>query len=647
MREEIYDKLYEEMLQLIKDLNRYTIFYNEGNPVISDQEWDKRYFRLVQLEHDLQVYLPESPTQSIAYTSVDKLKEVEHNHPMLSLDKTKNWNEFLQYFGEHSVIGMIKCDGLTCSLRYVDGKLVSAETRGNGIKGEDILHNALIIKNIPNKIDYDKELIVDGEVICDIKTFEEKFKDTYANTRNFASGSIRLLNSKECDSRDLKFIAWRAVKGIDSNSFLQQLIKLDKLGFQVVPWTSSFAWDAKEFLIERAKEEGIPIDGLVGRFDDIEYGESLGRTDKFSKAAYAFKFADEEYETELLDIEWTMGRTGQLTPVAVFKPIDTGDSIIERASLHNISIMKDIMGNPYYHQQITIIKSNMIIPQVIKGKRSPYDVMYILYPDKCPVCGGDVIIKKDNNSEFLYCNNPLCEGKFLNQLDHYCGKKGLDIKGLSKATLEKLIDWEWINSPADLYRLERYRKEWINKSGFGEKSVDNILSAIEESKKVSFVSFISAIGIPMIGTTLAKELAKEFNNYNEFRKAVGNKYDFAQINKIGEEKAKAILFFDYTDADEIYYNYLTEQQIETIELNSNLKDKKIVITGSLKLYTNRGELQTVIENCGGSVTGSVSKNTSILINNDIKSISSKNQKAKELGIPIMTEQEFYDTYLKN
>ena len=337
----------ENIQHLVEDLNYHTKLYNEGKPIISDAKWDEMYFNLQNLERASGIYLENSPTQKIEYRAISALQKVKHNHSMLSLDKTKDWNEFLNYFVSidvsKSVVGMLKLDGLTCSLRYVDGKLVSAETRGNGIEGEDILHNALVIHNIPKKINFKEELIIDGEIICTYQNFD-KFKDEYANPRNFAAGSIRLLDSAECERRGLSFIAWNIVKA-PWDSLMDGFFELYKLGFSVTPWTSSFDWDAREFLIDQAKEYGYPIDGLVGRFNSRSFGDSLGATGHHSRAAYAFKFYDEEYETKLLDIEWTMGRTGALTPVAIFEPVDTGDSIIERANVHNISVLHETLGS--------------------------------------------------------------------------------------------------------------------------------------------------------------------------------------------------------------------------------------------------------------------------------------------------------------
>ena len=642
-----------EMNNLIDMLNYNTQLYDEGKPVISDKEWDEMYFRLQYLEASFGIYLPGSPTQKVNYTLVNELKKVKHNHPMLSLDKTKDWHEFLHYFSSQDpskdVVGMLKMDGLTCSLKYSNGMLVAAETRGNGEIGEDILHNAQVIKNIPKRIDYKYDLILDGEIICTYQDFEEFSKD-YANPRNFAAGSIRLLDNKECEKRKLQFIAWNVVQG-PYKKVIDNFNTIKKLGFTVVPWTSSFDWDAKDFLIEQAKELGYPIDGLVGRFNDMLYGESLGSTDHHSKAAYAFKFYDEEYGTWLRDIEWTMGRTGTLTPVAIFHTVDTGDSLIERASLHNISVMKETLGTPYQGQSIVVCKMNEIIPQVLSGGipecKADIEGLEFKIPTECPVCGAPLIISCEADSEILKCINPECEGQLLNRLDHFCGKKGLDIKGLSKATLTKLINWGWVNEPADLYKLNNHAKEWKKKAGFGERSVENILNAIEASRSPKLASFICALGIPHVGKTLSKELVKYFNSYDEFKEAAINQWDFTQIDGIAIEKASAIWSFNFTEADNVDEFILSYENDKITTTIPSLAGMSICITGRLTKFANRNALQEEIEKRGGKVVSGVSNNTTLLINNDINSNSSKNNTAKQLGINIITEEEFFNTYLDN
>lgn len=656
----------EEMKMMIAELNYHTKLYDEGHPIWSDKEWDEHYFRLVDLEKKFGIIMPYSPTQKIDYEVVNELKKVKHNHPMLSLDKTKDMQQFINYFtAGKDVIGMLKFDGLTCSLRYLDGKLVSAETRGNGEVGEDILHNAKVIPSIPNQIEYKDELILDGEIICTDENFKE-FSEEYANSRNFAAGSIRLLDSKECFKRKLTFVVWNVVKGYEEEgTFHGKLSCAEHDNFLVTPRITSLDWDWAEYLQKTAKEFGYPIDGLVGRYDDIVYGESLGTTGHHTKAAYAFKFYDEEHKTVLRNIEWTMGRTGILTPVAIFDPLEIEGSVVSRASLHNISVMENLSGGFERKGDIlTIYKANMIIPQVSAWEH-PEDQSYsyethLPFPEFCPVCGEITQVKENGNVRQLVCSNPKCAGKLINRIDHYCSKKGVEIKGLSKATLEKLIDWGWIEKIQDIYFLVTHTEEWVRKSGFGYRSVEKILEAIDKSKKCEMYKFISAIGIPLIGQTYAKELCKNFNSWDAFREAVDGDFDFAEMNGFGEEMHNALKNYDYSEADYIVKTFLNlsnslrtippvkvvlDDEVVVIPVGeTKLKNKTIVITGKLTEFKNRNELKDKIEKMGGKVTGSVSKKTNYLINNDTESTTEKNRKAREYGIPILSEKEFISKF---
>ena len=635
-----------EIRPLIDKLNYYTKMYDEGHPEISDREWDDMYFQLQSAERFYNVYYEDSPTQRVNYQVDNELNKVEHNHKMLSLDKTKDTDVVSSFIGSQPYLAMLKMDGLTCSLRYIGGKLVSAETRGNGLVGEDILHNALVVKNIPNKIDYTEELIIDGEIICKYSDFE-KFSNEYANPRNFASGSIRLLDSAECAKRNLSFVAWEVIKGLEDNSFSKKLNSLSSLGFTVVDnvITKNYEEDIK-LLKHFAEQKGYPIDGIVFKFDDVEYGKSLGETGHHFKNAIAYKFYDEEYETTLLDIEWTMGRTGVLTPVAILNPIDIEGTEVSRASLHNISIMEELLKYaPFKGQKVYVYKANMIIPQISRSEELFMDTIvdkfeYIHIPETCPICGGATKIVQENESKILMCDNPQCEGKLVNRIEHFFGKKGLDAKGISKATIEKLISWGWVESITDVFELSKHAKEWKNIQGFGEKSVTNILESIERSKSCALESIISAAGIPLIGRTVARDLAKRFNTYEDFRDAIRNGFDFTKFDGYGYEMHKAISTFNYTELDNIVEKYLTIEKNNDIINVEKLKDLTFCITGKVHIWKNRDELSAEIEKLGGKVTGSVSKNTNYLINNDVNSTSAKNNKAKELGIQIISEEDF-------
>lgn len=628
----------ERMKQLIQLLNDWTNKYDAGYPVVSDIEWDKNYFELKALEEETGICLMGSPTQNIHYEFKTSLTKVKHNHPMLSLDKTKDWQEFIEYFENKDVVGMPKLDGLTVSLVYENGKIISAETRGDGEIGEDVTHNILTVQGVPYIIPYKERLIIDGEIICTDKDFEP-FKEEYKNNRNFASGSIRLLNANECRKRKLTFVVWNVVEGLES-TVIKNFTTLRKLGFTVPPWTSSFDWDARDFLVNSCKELGYPIDGLVGRFNDIEYGTSLGSTSHHARAAYAFKFSDAEVDTELLDIEWGMGRTGVLTPVAIFEPVELEGTTVSRASLHNISVMNSLWKDNWYKGlTVTVFKSNQIIPQISKvTKEEEKKLIKLEMPKLCPECGGETkVVTSESGVKQLICTNPACQAKLINQLDHFCGKKGMDIKGLSKATLEKLINWGWVNKITDIYSLNKYKKEWIDKEGFGEKSVTNILQAIENSKICKLENFISALGIPLIGKTVAKEIVKYFATWDDFISAVGDG-QWSALDGFGPEMEKTLNSFDFSIAKEVE-PYLTFEKIVIKNEDVTLKGLTFCVTGKLKEFKNRDTIKSYIEDLGGKVTGSVSGNTNYLINNDINSTSAKNKTAQKLGIPIITEEQ--------
>ena len=634
---------------LVYILNEATNEYEEGHSPFSDKEWDDMYFELLELEKETGYISIDSPTHRIHFETVSELKKVKHNHPMLSLDKTKDLADVESFLKGHDWIAMAKMDGLTCSLRYINGRLVSAETRGNGMVGEDITHNAMVIPSIPKKIDYKDELIVDGEIICTYKDFE-KFKNIYKNPRNFAAGSIRLLDSKECHKRHLTFVAWDIIKGFETEETLtDKIIKLRQYNFITVPLTicnsiTPTIKDAVIFLKKQCSIESYPIDGIVFKYNDIKEYNAAGRTDHHFKGGLAYKFYDEIYETEVKDIEWTMGRTGQLTPVLIYNDIDINGTTCNRASLHNISVMTELMGGAYPGQRVFIYKANEIIPQVESAQtNNPNHIPMIEIPKVCPYCGEPTEIRKDNDSEVLYCTNINCNTRLINRLDHFCGKKGLDIKGLSKATLEKLINWEWVNSITDIFKLYSHQSEWIKKPGFGQASVSKIINAIEEAKTCSFDKYLCALGIPLIGRVASKSLMKTFNDYKTFRTAIEEDDEkLYQIDGIGEVMINTLLHFDYTEADYIFNKYIHEEKAAAAPSSNDtiLKDKVFCITGKLSNWKNRDELKTFIESNGGKVTGSVTSKTSYLINNDTSSKTAKNLTAIKLNVPIINEDEF-------
>ena len=639
-----------EYIDLVAKANRYTKLYDLGKPEISDKQWDDIYFAIANFEQRTVIVLSSCATQDISFTVVNELKKVTHDHYLLSLAKTKDPAEVADFIGDNEAIAMLKLDGLTCTLTYEGGNLVAAATRGNGIVGEDIYHNAVVIPNIPKKINCTNRVVVDGEIICDKESFKE-FANEYKNPRNFAAGSIRLLNSKECASRILSFIAWDVISGVEAETLSDKLIAAANMGFSIVPFVTLTKDEVgmNESILEmRDGNPELPCDGLVFKYNNCKVYDAAGRTDHHFKGGLAYKFY-EEYETNLLDIEWSMGRTGVLTPVAIFEPIIIDGTEISRASLHNVSVMYETMnGGAFVGEKISVIKSNQIIPQIVKaetGIPTDREDQLIPIPSICPICGEPLEISvSEAGVKNLVCNNVNCEGKLINILDHYCGKKGMDIKGLSKATLEKLIDWGWVSNITEIYSLDNFRDEWINKAGFGVKSVDNILDAIEKSRDCSLEQFISALGIPLIGRRVAQEICKHISTYDELRQKIDSHYDFTQWDTFGYEKFHSLISFDFSNADIIYKNYIKIQQKENNDNEQTLTGLTFVITGKVKKFKNRDEIKALIENAGGKVASSVTSKTDYLINNDISSNTSKNVTAQRLGKPIITEEEFINLF---
>ena len=628
----------EDLRKAVDQLLEWDEAYNNNNPLVSDKEYDDLYFQVAEAENNLGMAFDDSPTQRINYEVKDKLEKVTHDHKMLSLAKTKDWNEFINYFNpEEEIVIMPKLDGLTCSLRYVDGKLVGAETRGNGEVGEDILHNVKHLRNVPYEIDYKEELVVDGEIISTYDNFA-KFENEYSNPRNFASGSIRLLDSKESARRGLIFIAWKCIRGLHEKLFTDELKQLALLGFEVVGLTQSKSEDTIKLMRDYAESKGLPIDGLVARYNNLEFANTLGATAHHEKSAYAFKFYDDEYDTILRDIAWSAGRTGIFTPVAIFDPVDTGDSIIERASLHNLTVMHNLkIFGP--GQRITVCKMNEIIPQVVKADEHVGalnvngEIEFLtpfIIPDKCPFCGEPLSQITENESTVLKCLNEQCSGKLINNLVHYCSKSGLDIKGLSESTLNKFIDLGLLNSLTDLYLLHNHREELIALPGFGIRSVDKLLDSIQtHSTLVEPWRFLSALGIPLIGVNTSKDLMKEMT-LEDFLTRANSDFDFSILDNIGAETNEAIHNFDYSTAIELLNNYVTLKAPEEKEISA----LSFVITGAVPM--GRSALTALIEYKGFEVKSRVTHDTTYLICNDINSTSSKAQTARQYGIPIIT-----------
>lgn len=635
----------ERMLYLIENLNRHTELYEKGIPEISDAQWDQLYFELFKLE---KIYgaQPNSPTQKIHYTPIEKLSKKKHTHPMLSLEKTKESNDVMAFVKGRDYVLSAKLDGLSCTLRYENGALVSAETRGDGEEGEDVTHNAMVINNIPKRILTSEPVVeIDGEVIC-TKTNFESFAHEYKNPRNFAAGSLRLLNPKECAKRKLSFIGWSLITP-KVERFSKGLELMARFGFDVVPyligWDREFVKDNMLAIKETAEDiKKFPIDGLVFRYDDTEYGESLGMTAHHPKHSLAFKFTEDAFVSTLRKIDWTMGRGGRLAPVAVFDGIDIGGTWVTRASLHHINIMKDL-GVKAIGQNVKVIKANEIIPQIVETGPVTKKMELIEIPKTCPFCGCALAHELSNSgTEDVICKNPTCGEKLVNKIEHFTSKRGLNMKGLSIVRLNKLINAGLVSTIEDLFLLKDKKSELLKISGFGEKMVSNILQSIEESRTTTFAQFLSALGIPLIGESVSKELAKYFETYQDFRHAIVSGMDLSTLPRFGSEKHNQIVNYDYEIADRIankYLNFINKQV--TIEHFNNelISGKSFVITGKMKTYKNRKELVDAIEGAGGKVLEKITSKVSYLINNDKESQTTKNRDAHKLGIPIINEEE--------
>lgn len=642
----------DRIKELVELLNHYrNEYYNNSRSEISDFEYDQLFDELSHLESETGFIMAVSPTQTVGYEVVSELEKVEHNHQMLSLDKTKSVDDVIKFLGDKYGVIMAKVDGLTCSLRYVNGHLISAETRGNGEVGEDILHCAKTIKNIPLEINYLDEVIVDGEVVITYDDFE-KINATlpegqkYKHPRNLASGSIRQLDSSIAAQRNMKFIAWKLIKGINSNSFFDNWLFMSSLGFDVVMLLSLPSQLVDKKLIEHsihlvkedAKNTGIPIDGCVFGYNDIAYGESLGATGHHLRSQLAFKFYDELYPTKLQYIDWTIGKSAQLTPTAVFDAVEIDGTEVTRASLHNISIIKNLgLTNGC---TVNVFKANQIIPQIDSCDNDGSGDIEI--PTICPICGGMTAIKKDNESEVLVCTNPECVGKKLAQFTHFVSKKGMDIKNLSEATLETLLSHKFIHNFKDIYHLSDHYNQLILLDGFGKKSVENLLKSIEDSRNVKLENFIAALGIPNIGLTASKTISKYCGgSYDKFYQLFEQTFDWTMLDDFGPTMAQNLDSYLDEWCKEIdglakEMNFIIAES-KTVSHNP-FNGKTLCVTGKLNHFT-RDSINEKIISLGAKTSGSVSKNTNYLITNEVSG-SSKYKKAVELNIPIITEEEF-------
>ena len=644
----------QRIKELVLKLNEASrAYYQEDREIMSNREYDALYDELAALEKETGIVLAGSPTQHVGYEVLSELEKVPHESPMLSLDKTKSPEALRDWLGDRKGMLSWKMDGLTVVLTYRGGSLSQAVTRGNGIIGEVITNNARVFKNLPAKIPFDGELVLRGEAVIrysDFRKINESIENVdarYKNPRNLCSGSVRQLNNEVTTRRNVFFFAFTLVSAQGkelSNSVEENMLWLSELGFEIVPYkmvNGDTILDAIAEFAGKITENDFPSDGLVLIYDDIAYGNSLGTTAKFPRNSIAFKWADEEAETVLESIEWSPSRTGLINPIAIFDPVELEGTTVSRASLHNLSIMDSLKLGVGDH--IKVYKANMIIPQVsenLTGSGS-YEV-----PEHCPACGGRTEIRMENDVKSLYCPNPFCSAKKVKLFSHYVSRDAMNIDGLSEATLTKMIDKGFLSELYDLYELKQYQSAIVEMEGFGEKSCANLLHSIETSRNTTLPRFVYGLGILNIGAANAKLLCKHFG-YDLTALMEASVEDMVEIEGIGEVIAASVR--DYFDNEHNQktvgrlLQYLTFEEMPKESGDSQpLADKIFVITGSVTHFKNRKELKERIEDLGGKVTGSVSKNTSYLINNDNLSNSTKNKKAKELEIPILTEEEFLE-----
>ena len=647
------NKKIERINELVKKLNEASKVYYQGmDEIMSNFEYDALYDELAALEKETGVVLASSPTVNVGYEVLTELPKERHEKPMLSLDKTKDVQALKEWVGAQNTILSWKLDGLTIVLTYESGKLSKAVTRGNGEEGEVITNNAKVFKNLPLSIAYQGELVLRGEAVITYSDFEkinaeiEEADAKYKNPRNLCSGSVRQLNNEITAKRNVNFFAFSLVKAEGAefeNSHANQMQWLKNQGFDVVEYEMVTA-DTLEESVQRfagkIETNDFPSDGLVLIYDDIAYGESLGRTAKFPRNAIAFKWADEIRETVLKEIEWSPSRTGLINPVAIFEPVELEGTTVSRASVHNISVMEGLeLG---IGDTIAVYKANMIIPQIAENKTRSGMVRL---PEHCPTCGGATEVRQIADAKALYCTNPECQAKKIKAFTLFVSRDAMNMEGLSEATLEKFIAKGFIHEFADLFRLERFADEIKEMEGFGEKSCRNLLASADKARNTTLPRLIYALGIQNIGVANAKMLAKQYH-YELEELAKASEEELSAIEGIGGVIAASIAeYFKNEKNQQMLANLLAQISIEKPEANDNAQifaGMNFVITGSVSHFANRNEVKAVIEERGGKVTGSVTSKTNYLINNDTASNSSKNKKAKELNIPILSEEDFLE-----
>lgn len=640
----------DRIKELVDTLNKAAkVYYSGTDEIMSNLEYDRLYDELKTLEDETGIVLAGSPTHKVGYETLSELPKEEHERPMLSLDKTKSVEELAAFAGTHKSLLSWKLDGLTVVVTYRDGELYKAVTRGNGYVGEVITPNAKVFVNLPAKIPYKGELVIRGEAIITYSDFErinrsiEEDENKYKNPRNLCSGSVRQLNNRITAERNVRLIAFALIRadGVDfGNSRQKQFEWLKGQGFEVVEYKivdETSVADAVEYFSKAITDNDFPSDGLVLLYDDIAYGESLGTTAKFPRNAIAFKWADEMALTRLKCVEWSASRTGLINPVAVFEPVELEGTTVSRASVHNVSIVRELKLG--YNDEIKVYKANMIIPQIAENITGSATIEI---PKVCPVCGGPTGIKKANDTESLYCLNPDCQAKHIKRFEHFVSRNALNIDGISSQTLEKFIDRGFIKNYTDLYHLNNYEDEIVGMDCFGRKSYDNIIESVEKSRTVTLDHVIYALGIGGIGLANARLVSRHCNEDPEAVADITIE-ELMSVDGIGDVLAQSFReYFDDVNNRRLYNELLAELKLqkEVRDTSSPVAGKTFVITGSVSHFTNRDELKAFIETLGGKTTGSVSAKTDYLINNDVTSNSSKNKKARELGIPVISEEEF-------
>ena len=640
-------KKMKELGEKLREASR--AYYQEDREIMSNVEYDALYDTLSALEKETGIVLADSPTVNVGYEAVEQLPKEEHERPMLSLDKTKEREALREFIGEHPTLLSWKLDGLTIVLTYENGELIKAVTRGNGIVGEVITNNARVFKNIPLKISFKGRLVLRGEAIITYSDFE-KINETigdadakYKNPRNLCSGSVRQLNNEITAKRNVRFYAFSLVsaEGVDfRNSREVQFRWLNEQGFEVVEYrkvTAGTLDEAMDYFAEAVTTNDFPSDGLVALYDDIAYGESLGTTAKFPRNAMAFKWADEMRDTRLLEIEWSPSRTGLINPVAIFEPVELEGTTVSRASVHNISIMKELKLG--IGDTIRVYKANMIIPQIAENLTGSGNAPI---PHTCPACGQETVVKKENDVECLFCVNPGCPAKKIKSFGLFTSRYAMNIDGLSEATLEKFIARGFIHDFGDIFEISRYKDEIVEMEGFGQKSYDNLMESLERAKETTLPRVIYSLGIANIGLANAKVICRHFDNdLDRIRHA--SLEEVSDIDTIGPVIAgNLVAYFKDEDNNRRLDHLMSFLHIQedSPKQEQIFEGMNFVITGSLVHFGNRSEAKELIESLGGKVTGSVTKKTNYLINNDIQSNSSKNKKARELGIPILSEEDF-------